>query len=142
MVMEIDIDTLVDLRRIEQLKYDYCWRYDSGDLDALMGLFTDEAVCEMGLFGIWRGRDEIRRGYAEVMRTTGIPGSRRHAPANPQIEVDGDVARGRWYLIDYRTEENVTQPVRIIATYEDEYRRSGARWLVSHTSLTVHWIEP
>ena len=140
--MHIDLETLVDLRRIEQLKYDYCWRYDCGDLDALMEMFTVDAVCEMGLFGVWHGREEIKQGYAAVMRSTGIPGSRRHAPVNPQIEVSGDVAHGRWYLIDYRTEAVVTQPVRIVATYDDEYQRSGAGWLVRRSVMTVQWIEP
>lgn len=139
--MDIDLDTMVDLRRIEQLKYDYCWSYDTGDLEALMDLFVDDAVCELGMFGTWRGRQEIRQGYADLMAATGIPGSRRHAPANPQIEVSGDVARGRWYLVDYRTEEDVTQPVRIISTYDDEYVRSDGRWLVRRTSLTIEWVE-
>ena len=141
-VMHIDIDMFVDLRRIEQLKYDYCWRYDSGDLDGLMELFTEDAVCELGLFGTWHGQGEIRRGYRELIESTGIPGSRRHAPANPQIEVLGDVARGRWYLVDYRTERGVTQPVRVVATYDDEYQRSETGWLVSRTSLEIQWIEP
>lgn len=140
--MEIDSETLVDLRRIEQLKYDYCWRYDSGDLDGLVELFTEDAVCELGPFGTWRGRTEIRAGYGALITATGIPGSRRHAPANPLIEVTGDSARGRWYLIDYRTEPDVAQPVRIIATYDDEYQRAGARWQVRRTSLEIQWMEP
>ncbi len=140
--LQTDIDTLVALRRIEQLKYDYCWAYDSGDLDAVVGLFTEDAVCEMGFFGTWRGRAEIRAGYADVMASTGIPGSRRHMPGNPQITVEGEAARGRWYLVDYRTEAGVAQPTRIIASYDDLYSREGDRWLISRTSLEVHWVEP
>lgn len=62
--MEITAQTLVELRRVEQLKYDYCWAYDDGDLDRLSALFTGDAVCEMGFFGTWAGRGEIRRGTA------------------------------------------------------------------------------
>jgi hypothetical protein len=141
-VVTITADNLLALRLVEQLKYDYCWAYDTGDLDALVRLFTDDAVCEMGLFGTWRGADEIRAGYADVMASTGIPGSRRHMPGNPRITVDGRTARGRWYLIDYRTEPGVTQPTRIIASYDDEYTNEGDRWLIGRTTLEVHWVEP
>lgn len=137
-----DSRTLLTWRRIEQVKYDYCWAYDSGDLDAMMRLFTDDAVCEMGFFGTWRGIEEIRHGYAELMASTGVPGSRRHMPGNPQITVDGSSARARWYLVDYRTEPGVMQPTRIIASYDDSYVRDGGRWRISRTSLEVHWVEP
>jgi ketosteroid isomerase-like protein len=138
----ITADTLLDLRRIEQLKYDYCWAYDSGDVDALLQVFTSDAVCDMGFFGTWRGLAEIRAGYAGLMASTGIPGSRRHMPGNPQITLGGRAARGRWYLVDYRTEPGVEQPTRIIASYVDDYLREDDRWLISRTALEVHWVEP
>lgn len=140
--MHLDLETLVTLRQVEQLKYDYCRNYDSGDIDALVRLFTRDAICEMGFFGTWHGLDQIRTGYSDLMTSTGIPGSRRHLPSNPQIEVDGDWARGRWYLVDYRTEPGVTQPVRIIASYDDDYARVDGRWLIRRTALEVHWVEP
>lgn len=140
--MEITTSTLVDLRRVEQLKYDYCWAYDDGDLPGLVDLFTEDAVCEMGFFGTWRGREEIRRGYGALMAETGIPGSRRHAVAQPQLRIDGDRASGRWTVLDFRTEAGLAQPVRIVAVARDEYRRTGGRWLIARSALDVQWVEP
>lgn len=140
--MEITPETLVELRRVEQLKYDYCWAYDDGDLDRLVGLFTEDAVCEMGFFGTWRGREEIRGGYGDLMAATGIPGSRRHAVAQPQLEVDGDVATGRWTVLDFRTEAGLVQPVRIVAVAHDRYHRVDGIWLIARSSLDVQWVEP
>jgi ketosteroid isomerase-like protein len=140
--VEITAETLVDLRRVEQLKYDYCWAYDAGDLDRLVGLFTDDAVCELGFFGTFRGPDEIRAGYGEVMATTGIPGSRRHVVTNPDIDIDGDTATARWCVLDFRTEEGLAQPVRIVAVAHDDYRRVDGRWLIARSRLDVQWVEP
>jgi ketosteroid isomerase-like protein len=140
--MRIDRDSLADLRAVEQVKYDYCWHYDSGELDDLVALFAEDAVCELGPFGTFRGLEEIRTGYAGIMAATGIPGSRRHVPAAPRIDVHGDVARAQWYLVDFRTENGVEQPVRIFATYDDELRRVDGDWRIARTSIVVQWSEP
>ena len=140
--MEITAERLVELRRVEQLKYDYCWAYDEGDLDRLVGLFTDEAVCELGFFGTWRGAEELRRGYGELMAATGIPGSRRHVVSNPAIEIVGDRATGRWCVLDFRTEPGLTQPVRILAVADDEYHRVHGSWRIARSRLDVQWVEP
>jgi ketosteroid isomerase-like protein len=140
--MNITAETLVDLRQVEQLKYDYCWAYDGGNLDRLVALFTEDAVCELGFFGTWRGRDEIRAGYGDLMVATGIPGSRRHAVTNPAIDIDGDTAQARWCVLDFRTEDGIDQPVRIVAVADDEYRRSDGGWLIARSALDVQWVEP
>lgn len=140
--MDITTETLVELRRVEQLKYDYCWAYDEGDLDRLVGLFTADAVCELGFFGTWRGSAEIRTGYGELMAATGIPGSRRHAVTNPAIELDRDTSTARWCVLDFRTEPGLAQPVRIVALADDEYRRVDGAWLITRSRLDVQWVEP
>src|SRR5215218_9831772 len=89
---------------IRELKHEYCWAYDAGDLSRLMHLFTDDAVCELGPFGTWRGREEIERGYRDQMVASRVPGGRLHSVSNPLITVDGDTATGRWYLTDYDIE--------------------------------------
>ncbi|MFV0463085.1 MAG: nuclear transport factor 2 family protein [Nostocoides sp.] len=142
MPTETSVRHLLDLRAIEQLKYDYCWAYDTADIDTLVDLFTTDAVCELGAFGTFTGTDAIRAGYASIMANTGIPGSRRHLPGNPQIDISGDRANGRWYLLDLRTEQGAAQPVRIVATYADTYARVGEVWRIARTSLTIEWLEP
>jgi len=135
--MEVAMDSAAD--EIRELKHEYCWAFDAGDLDRVMDLFTDDAVCELGPFGAWRGRAEIERGYREQMVYSRVPGGRLHAVTNEVIAVDGDTATGRWYLVDYDIEPGTTQPVRLLATYADGYRREGGRWRIATTSLTIHW---
>jgi ketosteroid isomerase-like protein len=127
-----------DVEQIKQLKHEYCWAFDSGDLGRLMALFTDDAVCELGPFGTWRGRADIERGYRSQMVASRVPGGRLHSVSNAIITVDGDHASGHWYLVDYDIEPGTTQPVRLLAAYHDTYRRDADRWRMSVTSLTIH----
>ena len=126
-------------REIAGVKHAYCWSYDSGDLDALVDLFTEDAVCDFGEFGSWSGREEIRREYAAQMAGSGVPGTRMHTVTNPWITVDGDGARGRWYLVDLRTVAGHSQPVKILGWYDDAYRREAGRWRIARTSIDLLW---
>jgi ketosteroid isomerase-like protein len=129
-----------DVAAICELKTRYCWYFDDGDLDGVVALFTDDAVCELGSFGSWRGREEIIAGYRGQMVDSQVPGGRIHALSNPLIEVAGDHATGRWYLVDYDISGgSEQQPIRLLASYRDEYRCVDGQWLIVRTALTIHW---
>jgi hypothetical protein len=128
-----------DVAAICDLKSRYCWSFDDGHLDGVVSLFTEDAVCELGTFGSWNGRDEIVDGYRAQMVDSQVPGGRMHALSNPLIEVDGDSATGRWYLVDYDISGRHEQPIRLLASYRDEYRYVDGRWLMARTALTIHW---
>jgi hypothetical protein len=132
-------DPTNDLARIRRLKHQYCWCFDAADLDGLITLFTADAVCELGPFGTWRGVEDIRAGFAKQMVSSGVPGGVMHVVSNPLIEMDGNQARGRWYLVDYATSPDVVSPVKIVATYDDDYRCERGDWLIARTSLQVRW---
>jgi hypothetical protein len=127
-----------DVAQLCSLKYEYCYAFDSGDLARLTALFTADAVCDLGPFGTWRGIAEITDGYREQMVASKVPGGRLHSVSNPLIEVDGDDARGRWYLVDYDIEAGASQPIRLLAGYDDEYRRERGAWRISLSRLTIH----
>jgi hypothetical protein len=50
---------LQDLEAIKTLKARYCHLVDARKWDELEGLWTDDAVCDYGFFGCYRGRTEI-----------------------------------------------------------------------------------
>ena len=128
-----------DVVAIQELKSRYCWCFDDGDLAGLIALFTDDAVCELGTFGSWTGRAEVEAGYRAQMVDSQVPGGRLHALSNPLIDVAGDTATGRWSLVDYDVSGGSEQPIRLLATYRDDYRRVDGRWLIARTALTIQW---
>jgi hypothetical protein len=128
-----------DQEQLRDLKHRYCSCYDAGDLDGLMTLFTSDASCELGVFGHWRGTNEIRSGYERQMRLTGVPGSRMHVVTNPLIRVLDAEAKGEWYLTSYAL-DSPGQPIGAIGRYHDSYKRHDSSWLIVQTVLEILWM--
>jgi hypothetical protein len=57
------IEELLTKEEIKELRICYSHHFDGKDIDALVDLFTDDAVCEFGpaFGGDWVGKDQIRR---------------------------------------------------------------------------------
>jgi len=56
------IDDLLDIESIKHLRALGSKYLDSGNLEALVDLYTEDAVCEFGPYGSWHGRDTFQKG--------------------------------------------------------------------------------
>lgn len=144
------LDELLTRETIKELRYEYSDCFDRQDLDGLMALFTDDAVCDFGSYGTWQGRAIIRENYAREMPKVGEPFDSLHIVTNPRIKLrSATEAYGRWYLTDMvnrqpeggptKTRGGFDNPLLWLAIYEDEYRRVDGRWLISYTKLSFLW---
>lgn len=134
------VENASDWAEICQLKAAYGWHYDAPDFDALVDLFTDDAVCVFGAYGTWNGKDEIRAGFAENVGGADNPFPSLHTFANPMIAIDGDEATGKWYLLDFVLTGAADEPVlRVMGVYDERYRREHGRWRIAHMHLTFLW---
>ena len=50
---------LLQAEAIRQLRIDYSLAMDMRDMDKLIALFTEDALCEYGPYGSWSGRQVI-----------------------------------------------------------------------------------
>lgn len=129
-----------DIRKVKLL---YSQLMDAGRIDELAELFTEDAVCVFGAFGEWHGRDEIRANFAAVDREHhhGVPFHAMHATTDHWVEVTGpDTAIGRSYLIDLVTATPTDgQPIVILGTYDERYRKVNGAWLVERCVLQFLW---
>ncbi len=147
------IEELLIIEELRTLRQAYSAYYDTQDIDNLVELFTEDAVCEFGKnYGVWRGRQEIRANYLESFKAVGSSMDALHVITNPWIKLTGkNEAHGRCYLIDLLTRQKpVTglatpgghgNPLLYLGIYEDDYRKVGDTWLISHTTLHFLWPE-
>ena len=138
------LQELSDLEDVRQLRLDYSYHFDSGNLEALLDLYTDDAVCDFANFGLWTGKDEIRRGWEPYVIRTDAPFTRgRHAMSTPKVVIDGDSATSEWFLFDMvfvdgdgSMREN---PMALLGMYEDHCVRVDGVWKIAKTKLHFYW---
>jgi len=133
MTSEEKLQYLLDIKEIELLLYRYCHYNDGGWPEKPLShqgpawqLFTEDAVWDGGDFGVFTGREEIRKvlaGFAAVPMSY-------HAVMNPLIEIAGDHATGNWHKIGGITLPDGRSLIQICG-YEDEYRRTAEGWRIS-----------
>src|SRR4051794_29629952 len=90
-----------DWIEILELKSKYAWYFDTPDFEGLIDLFTEDAFCDFGPYGRWEGKQAIRDGFAAEISNPDNNFPTVHAATNPLIEIDGDEAKGRYYLLDH-----------------------------------------
>jgi ketosteroid isomerase-like protein len=126
---------------ITDLKHAYASYLDHAQLDELVDLFTEDAVCEFGPYGIWEGREAIRAGYGAVMAKNRGPLPGIHSVTNPRIQLDGDTATGTWYLLDLFFGGPGESPLKIIGIYHEAYDLLDSGWRISRSRIEFLWSE-
>ena len=139
MTLEQRVQRLEDIEAIKQLKADYCAACDDDyEPDVLAELFCEDAVWDGHAFGRYEGRQAIRDFFAGASKMLTFAS---HNVMNPVIQVDGDRALGRWYLIQPCTTGD-NQALWLCATYRDQYRREPDRWRFQHVDIEIRFLSP
>jgi len=138
------LQELNDLEDIRNLRLEYTHCMDSGDLEGLLALYTDDAVCDFANFGHWKGKDEMRKGWTPyVIKPVPYAGG-RHVCTNPRVRINGDTATSEAYLIDIVYTDRATgevrdNPIALLGMYVDECTRVNGEWKIAKTTLHFLW---
>ena len=119
-----------DIDAIKALKYRYLRCVDLRLWDELAGSLAEDVSASYGKRLSYTGRDQVVAGLREQMTDDVIT---EHQAHHPEIEVDGDTATGRWYLQDRVIVPAFDTMIFGSAFYEDTYRRTDGRWVISST---------
>ena len=137
-----DLDRLLAIEAIKQLKARYCWYCDDPHVQHLFPtLFTDDAVFTEEpleeMHGIVEIKDFTRR-YAEEVAWS------RHYAVTPLIEVadDGENATGRWQalLMSAQFVNDEEQMLWASGTYVETYRKVDGDWKFSRIHARGRWM--
>ncbi len=104
-----------DRDEILQLLYRYNHAIDGGEPERWADTFVEDGALEAG-GQVMAGRDEL---VAFASTVHGL----RHVVTNPVVEVTGDTASVRAYVLVYRGTSMV-----VIGTYRDDLVRTPAGW--------------
>lgn len=127
-------EDLLEIWKIEQLKYRYLRCVDLKLWDELEGLFVPEARAQYG-GGAYRfdDRSSIMQFLRATMSSDRVLSS--HKCHHPEITLDpnGVAATGIWALDDVVIQQEVGMTIRGAAYYEDSYVKVGESWLIEST---------
>ncbi len=112
---------------------------DAGNTDAMVALYTPDAVLEVPGMGAYAGVDAIRAAYDDWKPK----GLQRHMPVNVVItDWDDEQARAATDVV-FIAQGDSGWTVQIVARYLDEFRRDGDKWLLSRRADEyIGWQPP
>ena len=138
--LERRLRVLEDIEAIKKLKARYCAYCDNNyDADGIAALFTEEAVWDGGNFGRYEGREAIRTFFRGAPRIFPFA---IHQVMNPIIEVEGEQAKGQWYLFQPATLAEGNQAVWLAARYEEEYVKVESEWKFKRLKVFPSFLTP
>lgn len=135
--INLQIANLTAIEEIKKLKAIYCSYCDNNyDPDGLADLFTETGIWDGGPeFGRHEGKQAIKAFFTSA---SGSIVFAAHLVMNPIINVNGDVADGKWRLImpcTVNNDEGVAESKWLLSAYTEKYQKLKSKWLFS--SLTV-----
>jgi hypothetical protein len=136
------LQRLEDIESIKQLKAQYCSFCDQNyDPQGIASLFTDDGVWDGGNLGKAEGHAAIIKFFERAPSAFSFA---IHHVMNPRIDVDGDHATGRWYLLQPLTRKSRSgeEAMWLAGRYEDEYVRIGGEWKFARLKFIMHFLAP
>lgn len=121
-----------DFQEITRLKYAYCRFLDTKDFASMCALMTEDVTVTYGGGAITLlGREAVQDYLTKAMSAPTMLTS--HLVSHPEIDVDGDLAAGRWALQDTVILDDAGLVIRGASLYEDRYVRVDGTWRIEHT---------
>jgi ketosteroid isomerase-like protein len=140
------VDRLEAVRDVSHLLYRYVYVADKvKDADVISEFFTEDAMWEgVGQVSEFRavGRQAIRDMFHDVF-TIYLPFT-AHWVTNQVITLsrDGSKAYGQWHILEAANLKDNCAQVWLVAYYDNEFRRVGEEWKISHVRLVETFICP
>ena len=109
---------------------------DAGDVETIVGCFTEDGALESPAVGVYSGRQGIRE-FAERFARFRERGSQlRHFVSNLAVQVDGEEARATCYLLNVITRNGKTE-LMPPGRYDCRLAKVGRRWLFKHRLVVL-----
>jgi len=112
---------------------------DAGNTDAIMALYTPDAVLEVPGMGVFEGAAAIRAAWDDWKPKA----LQRHMPVNVVI-TDWDEAQARATTdVVYIAQGDARWSIQIVARYQDVFRPVDGKWLIARRADEyIGWQPP
>jgi 3-phenylpropionate/cinnamic acid dioxygenase small subunit len=138
-IVPLDLQQISDRIEIEELLVRYSRALDLRRFEELEGVFTPDAEFDAGGLGHPHGPAAIREMIEGTL--TGLDAT-QHLVGKSLVELDGDEAEVRTYLISQHIRESTPGPVKhyfLGGEYADRVVRTPEGWRIAYRRLDRLW---
>ena len=128
--------SIEDRFAINDLFVRYATALDSGDVETIVGCFTEDGSLESPAVGKYAGRDGIREFSNRFAQFRQGGAQLRHVLSNLAMEVTGDRARATCYLCNIITRDGRSEMMPP-GRYECDLQRINGEWLFKHRLVVL-----
>jgi uncharacterized protein (TIGR02246 family) len=131
------LEGLIELRRIEEVMYEYCDAVDEMRIDELLEIFSPDCQYDIGLGTVLKGRDDVREWLMDRL-TPAIFTS--HHVSNIRIRLVGDdraTATSSVYARSSRPDFHSD----LWGRYDDVLVKAQGQWLIDRRKLRAAGYE-
>jgi len=144
--LENRVKIIQDVEEIKKMHRYYVFCLSNRQWKEMIDCFSKDAVAEIGDQGVWRGKDRIAVLIGEVIagRNVKVKPKGGHILINPIITVEGDTAKGDWFLSRFvynQTAPGGPAPKLDRGRYDCEYVREDGKWKFSYLKWVCPWPE-
>ena len=130
-----ELQELLDRSRIADAVQAYCDHADHADVEAILGLFTDDAVLDLGGGALHRGKAELREVFID--RFALYTSTSFHCSGLRLVRYDGTTATTSTYLHAFHESVEQHRQMQIWGRFEDEMVNRSGVWLFQQRHLRV-----
>jgi len=140
--LEARIRVLEDIEEIKRLMASYCYLVDAFQWDDVLDLFADNARAEYGMLGSHDGKEAIATFFKNVVPNTQSWSA--HQVLNPLVTVEGQKAKGTWYLFCPATilSPEGDRAIWIQGRYDNEFVKLDGKWKFSRLRFVFNFTIP
>jgi uncharacterized protein (TIGR02246 family) len=120
-----------DRLAINDLFVRYTTALDAGDVETIVGCFTEDGSLESPTVGTYSGRLAIREFALRFARFREHGSQLRHVISNLAVKLDGDRATATCYLLNIIT-RNGKSELLAPGRYECQLQKIDGQWLFEH----------
>ena len=136
--LESRLDALESRVAIQTVVHRYARALDTRDADLLRGQLHDDAVVDLGDFGLSEGADAV------VKDTQGLWARMpfmHHWMSNIVIDLDGETAEATSEINGVMFDA-ASGPAQVSGTYHDRFARRDGRWALIGRRFALHFWTP
>ena len=131
------VTELEDREAIRSLIARMNWLADSRNFDELLECYTDDLVYDVGAFGTFHSKQELRQFYEQTVQPFAMT---IHHSTNLVVETRGNRAQARCY---WRAELELNgQAITGSGHYLDVLVKRAGSWKVQQRTATIRYMSP